>query len=84
MIKMKKAISILGIAICASVLFFNVSINGKNCASNNDLTKIMTATEANAECWYDPMTPEFNHGNCNFLDQCYYDPEGWSCDWTQG
>ena len=47
---MKKIITVFGVAILATVLLFNVSISGKNSASNPNLTKVMMTNEANAEC----------------------------------
>ena len=77
---MKKIISILGVAICAMVLFFNVSINGKNNANDTDLTKVMMSNEANAECVWNPGGDIWNHGYCSEFGWCNWDPEGTACD----
>ncbi|MCK9414684.1 MAG: hypothetical protein M0Q53_20450 [Prolixibacteraceae bacterium] len=62
---MKKLIKISAIVACAAVLFFNVSLTGKNSSNNIDLSSLTKISEANAEC----IPYIFNNGRCLVLNQ---------------
>lgn len=82
---MKKIIKITGILVCIAVLFLNISLNHKSSTGNIDLSKLIVANQADAECIYNPAGPEWNHGRCSQLTgNCYWDPDGVDCDWTIG
>jgi hypothetical protein len=82
---MKKLFKISTIVACVAVLFFNVSLIGKNSSNNIDLSSLTKISEANAECINNGYGDEWNHGRCSILTQnCYYDPDGTACDWTLG
>lgn len=80
--KINKAIKIAGAIVCAALLFFNVSLNGKSSSDNLDLSALTKISEANAECVDDPP---LNNGRCSQLTgNCYWDPDSDDCDYTQG
>ena len=79
---MKKAIKILGTLLCAVVLFFNLSINGKGSAGDTNLSTLMN--KADAVCYESTFGPDFNFGRCNvYSENCYSQFELGDCDPTQ-
>ena len=79
-VRMKKVIKITGILVCMAVLFLNVSLNHKSSTGDLDLSKLITANKADAECFND--IPELNNGRCSYLTgNCYWDwPQHQECD----
>lgn len=71
---MKKIIKITGIIVCMAVLFLNISLNHKGNTVNIDLSKLIKANEADAECG-----PFFvAHGHC-LADECYFHDSSTAC-----
>ena len=78
---MKKTIKILGTLLCAVVLFFNLSINGKGSAGDTSLSTLMN--KADAVCYDNESFPMCNTGRCNiYSENCYQIFELGNCDPT--
>jgi|BioPla2DNA2_1021312.scaffolds.fasta_scaffold90303_2 hypothetical protein len=77
---MKKAIKILGTVLCAVVLFFNLSINGKSSTGDTNLSVLLN--KADAECEQGEI-PEMNKGKCYQISgNCFWNPDYDECDPT--
>jgi len=75
---MKKAIKILGIVLCAVVLFFNLSINGKSEVGDTSLSALLN--KADAVC-IESEIDLLNTGRCNvYSENCYQIFEAGTCD----
>ena len=75
----KSVIQITGIIVCITLLYFNLSLNGKSNAINTNLSALVKTSEANAEC-IPPNPNTILAGKCNEgYDICYY-ALGYECD----
>ena len=80
-----KVLKVIGIVTClVAALFVNANIETNKGTKDVDLTKLVTTTEANAEC-IPAGFKELNNGRCSLMNNCFWDPNSKNadCDYTR-